>query len=122
MSLATAVCASFFLSLLKAIHSLNSSSISHTIGVQFDAQCNSVLHPKGNASIMNKNEFGSLVKSYRQQRGWTQEELSERWGYSRGYVAQIEAGKRKLDSAEQVVRLADILDIPQEKLEAIGRG
>jgi len=71
---------------------------------------------------MNKNEFGKLVKSYRQQRGWTQEELSDRWGYSRGYVAQIEAGKRKLDSAEQVVRLADILDIPQEKLEAIGRG
>jgi tetratricopeptide (TPR) repeat protein len=37
-------------------------------------------------------------------------------------VSQIEAGSRKLDSTLQLVRLADILDIPQEKLEAIGRG
>lgn len=71
---------------------------------------------------MNKNDFGRLVKAYRQQRGWTQDELAEHWGYSRGYLAQIERGQRKLDSVSQVVRLADILDIPQEKLEAIGRG
>jgi len=37
-------------------------------------------------------------------------------------VSQIERGKRKLEKWEQVARLADILDIPQEKLEAIGRG
>ncbi|HEU5374561.1 MAG TPA: helix-turn-helix transcriptional regulator [Ktedonobacteraceae bacterium] len=71
---------------------------------------------------IKKNEFGELVKAYRKQRGWTQEELAERWGYSRVYISQIELGKRKLDSASQVTRLADILDIPQEKLEAIGRG
>ncbi|HEU5383052.1 MAG TPA: helix-turn-helix domain-containing protein [Ktedonobacteraceae bacterium] len=70
----------------------------------------------------NKNEFGALVKAYRQQRGWTQEELAERWGHTRGYVSQVEAGRRKVDSAEQFVRLADILEIPQEQLEAIGRG
>ena len=72
--------------------------------------------------MLNKNEFGELVKAYRKQRGWTQEELAERWGHSRGYVSQVEAGKRKLDSTSQVVRIADVLDIPQEKLEAIGRG
>jgi transcriptional regulator with XRE-family HTH domain len=72
--------------------------------------------------MLNKNEFGDLVRAYRKQRGWTQEELAERWGHSRVYVSQIEAGKKKLDSVVQVVRLADILDIPQEKLEAIGRG
>lgn len=71
---------------------------------------------------MNKNEFGRLVKAYRNQRGWTQDELADRWGYSRGYLAQIERGQRKLDSVSQVARLADILDIPQERLEAIGRG
>lgn len=71
---------------------------------------------------MDKNEFGKLVKAYRQQRGWTQEELAERWGFSRAYVSQVEAGCRKLDSTSQVFRLADILGIPQEKLEAIGRG
>ncbi|HVB24774.1 MAG TPA: helix-turn-helix transcriptional regulator [Ktedonobacteraceae bacterium] len=72
--------------------------------------------------MLNRNSFGQLVRSYREQRGWTQEELAERWGRARAYVSQIEQGKRKLDSITQVMRLADILDIPQEKLEEIGRG
>jgi len=72
--------------------------------------------------VLNRNSFGQLVRSYREQRGWTQEELAERWGRARAYVSQIEQGKRKLDSITQVMRLADILDIPQEKLEEIGRG
>lgn len=72
--------------------------------------------------MLNKNEFGNLVRAYRKQRGWTQEELAERWGHTSSYIGQIEAGRRKLDSTSQVVRLADILDIPTEKLEAIGRG
>ena len=72
--------------------------------------------------MLDKNEFGALVKVYRKQRGWTQDELAERWGHTSSYVSQIEGGKRKLDSASQVVRLADILEIPQEKLEAIGKG
>ncbi len=71
---------------------------------------------------MRDNEFGALVKAYRKQRGWTQDELAERWGYTRFYISKIESGKRKVDSTEQLVRLADILDIPQEKLDAIGRG
>ena len=71
---------------------------------------------------LSENTFGNLVKSYREQRGWSQDDLASRWGYSRTYVSQIEKGKRKLDSITQVMRLADILDIPQEKLESIGRG
>lgn len=72
--------------------------------------------------MLNRNAFGQLVKAYRQQRGWTQEELADRWGHARVYVSQIERGKRKLDSMTQVMRLADILDIPQKKLDEIGRG
>lgn len=71
---------------------------------------------------LKKNEFGEFVRAYRKQRVYTQEELAEHWGHSRVYVSLIETGKKKLDSVAQVVRLADILDIPQEKLEAIGRG
>lgn len=66
--------------------------------------------------------FGELVRSYREQRGWTQEDLAQRWGHTRAYISQIERGKRKLDSVTQVMRLADVLGIPQEKLEEIGRG
>lgn len=72
--------------------------------------------------MLNKSAFGQLVRAYREQRGWSQEELSERWGHSREYVSQVELGRRKLDSMTQVLRIADILDIPQEKLEEIGRG
>lgn len=72
--------------------------------------------------MLNRNAFGQLVRSYREQRGWTQEELGERWEHTRAYVSQIERGKRKLDSMTQVLRLADVLDIPEEKLEEIGRG
>src|SRR5579859_7044027 len=65
--------------------------------------------------------FGKLVRSYRKERGWSQEELANRWGFTREYVSQIESGKRKLQHADQVGRLADILEIPTERLEAIGR-
>lgn len=71
---------------------------------------------------LHKSEFGELVKAYRQQRGWSQQELADRWGRSRAYVGQIEQGQRKLDDTKQLISLADILEIPAEKLEAIGRG
>ncbi|MBE3558520.1 MAG: helix-turn-helix domain-containing protein [Ktedonobacteraceae bacterium] len=71
---------------------------------------------------MDSNAFGKLVREYRQQRGWTQEVLADRWGFTRIYISQIERGKRKLDKLEQVYRLADILGIPEERLAAVGKG
>ena len=71
---------------------------------------------------LTDNAFGKLVKSFREQRGWSQGELAERWGYTREYVSLIERGKRKLDKQEQINRLADILEIPSEQLDAIGKG
>src|SRR5450432_958087 len=68
------------------------------------------------------NAFGKLVKSFREQRGWSQGELAERWGHTREYVSLIERGKRKLDKHQQIYRLADILEIPTEQLDAIGKG
>ncbi|RAQ97720.1 helix-turn-helix domain-containing protein [Thermogemmatispora tikiterensis] len=72
--------------------------------------------------MLSPHTFGHLIRTYRLQRGWSQEELAQRWGYSREYVSQIERGQRKLDSLQQVLRLADLLDIPQDQLDAIGRG
>jgi len=71
---------------------------------------------------MSSNAFGKLVRAYREQRGLTQEQLALKWGYTREYVSQIEGGIRKLDRIDQVMRLADILEIPYERLEAIGKG
>ncbi|WP_052890269.1 helix-turn-helix domain-containing protein [Thermogemmatispora carboxidivorans] len=72
--------------------------------------------------MLPKNTFGHLIRTYRRLRGWSQADLAQRWGYSREYVSQIERGQRKLDSLQQVLRLADLLDIPQDQLDAIGRG
>ncbi|GCE50945.1 helix-turn-helix protein [Thermosporothrix hazakensis] len=69
----------------------------------------------------NSNEFGKLVRSFRLQRGWSQGDLAERWGHTREYVSLIERGKRKVDKLEQISRLAEILEIPQERLDAIGK-
>ncbi len=71
---------------------------------------------------LTNNAFGKLIKSFREQRGWSQGELAERWEHTREYVSQIERGKRKLDKQEQINRLADILEIPNERLDAIGKG
>ncbi len=73
-------------------------------------------------SGLGKRTFGDLVRVYREQMGLSQSELAERWGYTREYVSLVERGKRKLDQIEQVYHLADILEIPQEQLDAIGRG
>lgn len=71
---------------------------------------------------MEENAFGKLVRTYRKQRGWKQEELAERWDVSSAYVSLIERGKRKLEKQDQINRLADILEIPQERLDAVGKG
>lgn len=77
---------------------------------------------KKGQSVSGENAFGNLIRSSREQRGWSQGELAQRWGYTREYVSQIERGKRKLDKQEQIHRLADILEISTERLDAIGKG
>jgi transcriptional regulator with XRE-family HTH domain len=67
----------------------------------------------------DENAFGKLIRAYRLQRGWKQEELADRWGVTREYVSQVERGKRKLENYEQVTRLADVLGIPLGKEQAM---
>lgn len=71
---------------------------------------------------LTNNAFGKLVRSFREQRGWSQGDLAQRWGHTREYVSLIERGKRKVDKQEQINHLADILEIPGEQLDAIGKG
>ena len=72
--------------------------------------------------VLSRDSFGKLVREYREQMGMSQEDVAQQWGYTREYVSLIERGKRKLDQLEQVSRLADILQIPHERLDAIGKG
>lgn len=55
--------------------------------------------------ILRKN-----LKFYRQQKGYTQEKLSELSGISTDYISEIERGK-KTPSFKRFFRIAEILDI-----------
>ena len=71
--------------------------------------------------LPDANAFGKLIQAYRRQHGWSQKDLADHWGFTREYVSQIERGIRKLEKYEQIARLADILEIPEDKLEAAGK-
>lgn len=55
---------------------------------------------------------GSTVRSMREMRGMTADDLATRVGKSRPYIANIEAGRKPL-TAELLARIADALHVPQ---------
>jgi transcriptional regulator with XRE-family HTH domain len=55
--------------------------------------------------------LGSNLRAARKQRGWTQEELSERSGVQAGEISRMEAGKRD-PQVSTVEKLAVALEIP----------
>src|SRR5450759_230639 len=71
--------------------------------------------------LEDKKAFSRLVLAARRQRGWTQEQVAKKWGHTREYVSQVERGVRKLAKWEEVESLARVLEIPSERLDAIGK-
>jgi two-component system response regulator len=57
-----------------------------------------------------KKSFGTSVKGWRQQLGFSQEELAERADLHRTYISDVERGARNL-SLESINKLARALDI-----------
>jgi len=55
------------------------------------------------------------IRELRARRGLTQEHLSDVAGRSRGFVSELESGRRGA-SFEGVVALAQALDVPMEEL------
>jgi transcriptional regulator with XRE-family HTH domain len=62
--------------------------------------------------------FGSVIRRKRLKLGWTQEELAERAGLDRSFVANIEQGKRNV-SLITVEKIANALDL---SIQALFRG
>jgi transcriptional regulator with XRE-family HTH domain len=58
-----------------------------------------------------KKTFGISLKTWRRQRGFSQEELSERSKLHRTYISDVERGARNL-SLESITRLAAALAVP----------
>lgn len=57
------------------------------------------------------NEFGEFIKCKRNEKGYTQEQLTNLSGLSSGYISRIENGLRSNISLEMVQSLMIVLEI-----------
>lgn len=62
--------------------------------------------------------YGSRIAKLREQKGWTQEELSERIGISRASLSHYEKDRRE-PNLETLTRLADVFKTTIDQI--IGR-
>jgi len=62
--------------------------------------------------------FSTLVKTYRNNIGWKQEEMSEKWSYSFETISAWERGKR-IPSNQEIPRLAKLLKMEPKQLADI---
>jgi transcriptional regulator with XRE-family HTH domain len=66
-------------------------------------------------------DLGSLIKEYREKREYSIDILAVALDVSKEYLRQIETGKIKNPSVFTVLRLADLLQIPIERIQNISR-
>ena len=63
--------------------------------------------------------FGVVLRAYRQERGITQEQLSERVGVVHSFICSLESGKKQ-PSLKMVLKLAAALGVrPGELVDAM---
>jgi transcriptional regulator with XRE-family HTH domain len=55
-------------------------------------------------------EFGSAVRFWRKQRGYSQDALAKRSDLHRTYVSDVERGTRNI-SLQSIVKIADALEV-----------
>lgn len=60
-------------------------------------------------------DVGRRISELRESRGWTQEHLAERAGFSAKYVQHVEGGSANL-TIRSLVRLANLLRVPVSDL------
>ena len=62
------------------------------------------------AETHTMNTVGERIKARRLERGWTQEQLAEKAGISKGFLSDLETGTRNV-SAEYLLKIAQALNV-----------
>jgi transcriptional regulator with XRE-family HTH domain len=66
-------------------------------------------------------DYGTYIKSLRQEKGLTLREVEAATGISNAYLSQLESGKIKQPSPSNLFKLAELYGIPYESLmEKVG--
>lgn len=65
---------------------------------------------------MSPKQLGAVLKTLREQRGWTQAQVAERAAITQGYLAKLENGDQENPSLDIVRRLARALKVPLRDL------
>lgn len=60
---------------------------------------------------MIAKQIGERLRAYRNQKGWSQEELAERAGFHPTYIGQLERGEKNA-TIESISRVSGALGIP----------
>lgn len=60
---------------------------------------------------LHRRAFGARVGDLRRERGWTQEDLAERAGVHRSYLAAVESGARN-PTLDVITKIAKGLAVP----------
>lgn len=72
------------------------------------------LYTKIDIRIMKKDvvliEFGKKVRQLRNEKGWSQEELSFKSGFHRTYIGMVERAERNI-SLKNIARIAKTFDL-----------
>ena len=66
-----------------------------------------------------ENYFGSALREFRREAGLSQRDLAEKVGVDFSYISKIENGRLPPPSADTIVQICKILNIPPENLLAL---
>lgn len=77
------------------------------------------LYTKIDISIMKKDsvlvKFGNKVRQLRNEKGWSQEELSFKSGFHRTYIGMVERAERNI-SLKNIARIAKTFNVEIQDL------
>lgn len=83
---------------------------------QLPAMAAILVSPQGRA-VLTAGQPGKIVRLFRVERGWTQQDLADRSGWSQSTISRIEEGKtRAAHDMDVLAALAQALDIPRAAL------